>query len=90
MNDGSRGQLKLLRMSRLRRIRLRSIQRRWIVRLENPMEFDPAKFDAPIDQENWADYWRERAECLEEWVCELLKKNQTLRMQRGSDSPEKR
>lgn len=27
-----------------------------------------------------ADFWRERSECLEEWVCELLIKNQALRM----------
>lgn len=44
------------------------------------MEFDAAKLDSPISQEQSADYWRERAECLEEWVCELLRKNQTLRM----------
>jgi hypothetical protein len=44
------------------------------------MEFDAAKLDAPIDQAKLADHWRERAECLEEWVCELLKKNQTLWM----------
>ena len=44
------------------------------------MEFDAAKLDAPIGQEKWADYWHERAECLEEWVCELLRKNQALRM----------
>src|SRR5215469_4130621 len=44
------------------------------------MEFDAAKLDAPISQEKLVDYWRERAECLEEWVCELLTKNQTLRI----------
>ena len=44
------------------------------------MEFDAAKLDAPISQEKLVDHWRERAECLEEWVCELLRKNQTLRM----------
>ena len=43
------------------------------------MEFDAAQLDAPIGQEKLADHWRERAECLEEWVCELLRKNQTLR-----------
>ena len=44
------------------------------------MEFDAAQLDAPICQEKLADHWREKAECLEEWVCELLRKNQTLRM----------
>jgi len=44
------------------------------------MEFDAAKLDAPISQEKLVDHWRERAECLEEWVCELLTKNQTLRI----------
>jgi hypothetical protein len=44
------------------------------------MEFDAAKLDAPIGQEKLADHWRARAECLEEWVCELLRKNQALRM----------
>ena len=44
------------------------------------MEFDAVQLDAPIGQEKLADHWRERAECLEEWVCELLRKNQTLRM----------
>ena len=44
------------------------------------MEFDAAKLDAPVSQEKLVDHWRERAECLEEWVCELLTKNQTLRM----------
>jgi GH15 family glucan-1,4-alpha-glucosidase len=44
------------------------------------VEFDAAKLDAPIGQEKLADHWRERAEGLEEWVCELLRKNQTLRM----------
>jgi len=44
------------------------------------VEFDDAKVGAQIGQEKMADHWRERAECLEEWVCELLRKNQTLRM----------
>ena len=44
------------------------------------MEFDAAKVDSSVSRELSADYWRERAECLEEWVCELLRKNQTLRM----------
>jgi len=44
------------------------------------MNFDAAKVDSSISQEQSADYWRERAECLEEWVCELLGKNQALRM----------
>ena len=47
------------------------------------MKFDAAKLGAPIGQEKLADHWRERAECLEEWVCELLRKNQTLRMALG-------
>ena len=44
------------------------------------MEFEVDKVDAPIGQQKVADHWRERAECLEEWVCELLRKNQTIRM----------
>ena len=44
------------------------------------MRIDAERIDSSISQERPADYWRERAECLEEWVCELLKKNQTLRM----------
>jgi len=44
------------------------------------MEFDAVRLDAPISPEQLADYWREKAECLEEWVCELLRKNQALRM----------
>src|SRR5215469_13218950 len=50
------------------------------VKLGGTMEFDAAKLDPPVSQEQSAVYWRERAECLEEWVCELLRKNQTLRM----------
>jgi hypothetical protein len=53
------------------------------------MEFDAAKLDAPIGQEKLADHWRERAECLEEWVCELLSKNQTLRMALGKERPQR-
>ena len=44
------------------------------------MEFDPLRVDSSISLEHSADYWRERAECLEELVCELLRKNQVLRM----------
>jgi hypothetical protein len=44
------------------------------------MEIDAVKLDAPNGDELSADYWRERAECLEEWLCELLKKNQAIRM----------
>jgi hypothetical protein len=44
------------------------------------MEFDAVKPDAPTTTDQLIDYWRERAECLEEWVCELLRKNQALRM----------
>jgi hypothetical protein len=44
------------------------------------MEFDAVKPDAPIGEEQVTGYWREKAECLEEWVCELLRKNQALRM----------
>ena len=51
------------------------------------MKFDAVELDAPITKEHSADYWRERAECLEEWVCELLRKNQTLRMSRENDQP---
>jgi hypothetical protein len=44
------------------------------------VEFDSGELDTSISKEQLADYWRERAECLEEWVCELLRKNQALRM----------
>ena len=43
------------------------------------MKFDAVDPDAPSSPQA-TDYWRERAECLEEWVCELLRKNQVLRM----------
>ena len=49
------------------------------------MKFDTVELDAPITKEHSADHWRERAEFLEEWVCELLRKNQTLRMSREND-----
>lgn len=49
------------------------------------MEFDAVELDALITTKHLADYWRERAECLEEWVCELLRKNQALRMRREND-----
>jgi len=51
------------------------------------MESDDVKFDAPIVSEQWADFWRERAECLEEWVCELLRKNQALRIALQQEQP---
>jgi hypothetical protein len=44
------------------------------------MEVDAVKPDAPISLEQLAEYWREKSECLEEWVRELLRKNQALRM----------
>ena len=44
------------------------------------MEFDAEKLHSLISPEQLAGYWREKAECLEEWVCELLRKNQVLRM----------
>jgi len=44
------------------------------------MEFGAAKLDPPVSEKQSSDYWREKAKCLEEWVCELLRKNQTLRM----------
>ena len=44
------------------------------------MVVNTAKGDS-ISQELSADYWREKSECLEEWVCELLTKNQALRME---------
>jgi hypothetical protein len=44
------------------------------------MKLDVTKLDALIGQEESAQYWREKAECLEEWVCELLTKNEALRM----------
>jgi hypothetical protein len=53
------------------------------------MEFDAAQLDAPIGREKLADHWRERAECLEEWVCELLRKNQTLRMALEKEQPQR-
>src|SRR5215472_10634537 len=54
------------------------------------MEFDAAKLDALIIETKWAVYWRERAECLEEWVCELLEKNQALRMALQKEQPQRR
>jgi len=53
------------------------------------MEFEVDKVDASIGQEKVADHWRERAECLEEWVCELLRKNQTLRMALEWEQPQR-
>ena len=53
------------------------------------MEFEVDKVDAPIAPEKVADHWRERAECLEEWVCELLRKNQTLRMALEKEQPQR-
>src|SRR5580704_14142519 len=44
------------------------------------MDFDVEELDSSISQEQSAEYWRERAKCLEEWVCELLTKNQALPM----------
>jgi hypothetical protein len=53
------------------------------------MEFEVDKVDAPIAQEKLADHWRERVDCLEEWVCELLRKNQTLRMALEKEQPQR-
>ena len=53
------------------------------------MEFDAAKLDALIIETKWAVYWRERAECLEDWVCELLRKNQALRMALQKEQPQR-
>src|SRR5215469_13301363 len=53
------------------------------------MEFEIDRVDAPIGQQKVADHWRERAECLEEWVCELLRKNQTLRMALEKGQPQR-
>ena len=53
------------------------------------MEFDAVKVGAPIGQEKLADHWRERAERLEEWVCELLRENQTLRMALEREKPQR-
>jgi hypothetical protein len=44
------------------------------------MKCEAENINSSITEERSTDYWRERAECLEEWVCELLRKNQTLRM----------
>ena len=44
------------------------------------MEFGAVNLNSPISPEKAAEYWREKAECLEEWVCELLRKNHVLRM----------
>lgn len=44
------------------------------------MKVNAVKLDEPIGEEQTAEYWCERAECLQEWVCELLRKNQELRM----------
>ncbi len=60
--------------------RLASAETGMAVRLEEPYGIDPLRVDSSISLEHSADYWRERAECLEELVCELLRKNQVLRM----------
>jgi hypothetical protein len=52
------------------------------------MEVDALRPDRSIGQEQVADYWREKAECLEQWVCELLRKNHTLRMDLQRDQSE--
>ena len=44
------------------------------------MNFHVEELDSSIGREQSAEYWRERARCLEEWVCELLTKNQALRI----------
>lgn len=44
------------------------------------MEYHAANLDSSVNHADSVEYWRERAECLEEWVCELLMKNQSLRM----------
>ena len=44
------------------------------------MKFDAVEPDAQTSPQQATDYWREKAECLEEWVCELLRKNQVIRM----------
>jgi hypothetical protein len=44
------------------------------------MEFGAVNLNSPISPEKAAEYWLEKAECLEEWVCELLASNQMLRM----------
>ena len=49
------------------------------------MEFDAVRLDAQINVDQSINYWRDRAECLEEWVCELLRKNQALRMDREKE-----
>jgi hypothetical protein len=54
------------------------------------MEFDVEKLDALTGNEKPGDYWRERAELMEAWVCELLRKNQTLRMDLEREQPRRR
>ena len=44
------------------------------------MEFGAVNLNSQISPEQTAEYWREKAECLEEWVCELLASHQMLRM----------
>ena len=44
------------------------------------MELGAVNLNSPISPEQSAEYWREKVECLEEWICELLTKNQMLRM----------
>jgi hypothetical protein len=44
------------------------------------MEFGAINLNPRISPEQSAEYWREKVECLEEWVCELVRKNQMLRM----------
>jgi hypothetical protein len=44
------------------------------------MEFGATNLNSSISPEQLAEYWREKVECLEEWVCELVRKNQMLRI----------
>jgi hypothetical protein len=44
------------------------------------MEFGATNLNSSISPEQLAEYWRRKVECLEEWVCELVRKNQMLRM----------
>jgi hypothetical protein len=66
-----------------------SVKRDWIVEMGGEiLEFEVGELHEPTNDELAVNHWRERVECLEEWVCELLKKNQTLRMERFADEDE--
>ena len=42
------------------------------------MATNSSQLDSSTNHEQTGEYWRGRAECLEDWICELLRKNQVL------------